>query len=180
MQQSNWYILLTEPSRDGTAVAGLVTRGFTAFGPSVFSKRLVVKNGKPVKDAHGRKTYKRIQKPMFPGYAFVAFDRGGERFEAARKVAGVRGWLCIEGNPARVPGAAIEAIKVEEARQLDAYEAAQTPFVAGMTGRVAEGAYTDWVGKIVRVSKSGRLSMLLDLLGREVTVEIDAGQVRAA
>lgn len=177
-----WFIILTEPQREITAAANLYARHFAAFAPSI-KKR--VPTGR--KDQSGKKEMREREYAMFPGYIFVCFQGGAERFEAARKVVGVREFLKIEGVPATIPGVLINAIRGEESRQLSKYEYSNSPkaklaipFVEGGPARIEGGPYDDWVGKMLKLSKSGRVRMLVAAFGGNVEIEIDGSQVRAA
>ena len=54
------------------------------------------------------------------------------------------------------------------------------PFVEGGAARIADGPYADFLGRMMRLNRNGRLEMLLSLFGRETKVVVDASQVRAA
>jgi transcription antitermination factor NusG len=189
--QDRWFIILTEPQRESSAVAGLVARKFSAFSPSVY-RAVAVKDraGRHLKDENGRKRWKKIEEPMFRGYALIRFPIGQERFYDAMKVPGVTKFLRATGGDynAILPTVLVDAIRAEEDRQLSAYEAAQKtgsdklgiPFVVGGPARIDGGPYDDWVGKMSKLSKAGRVTLLLSMLGGEVPVEVDGSQVRAA
>lgn len=183
----NWYVLTTEPGREITATANLVARRYEAFCPSVYRMRPVKRQGVLVKDARGRRVLKKIESPMFPGYVFVTERCAVGYFDKIERVAGVRKFMRVGERFAEVPDALMEAIRNEEARQMAAFEqstkpasAIGIPFVEGAPARIDGGPYDDFVGKMVRLSKSGRLQMLLNLFGRETKVVVDAAQVRAA
>lgn len=189
--QGRWFILLTEPQREQTATAGLVARRFESFSPSIYKAvALRDREGRHLKDEFGKKRWKKAEEPMFRGYGLIRFARGAERFEDARKVPGVRGFMRAAGSPdnATLPGAVVDAIRREEAFQLGAYELAQKtgsdklkiPFVAGGPARIDGGPYDDWTGKMAKLSKSGRVTLLLSMLGGEVRVEVDGSQLRVA
>jgi transcription antitermination factor NusG len=198
-QNERCFIFIAEPQREGAATAGLLARNFTAMCPMVYKARAVKdRSGRHLKDEHGKKIWKKIEEPMFRGYGLIMFPRGAERFEDARKVPGVARFLPKPGvgdralasgdDKATLPASLVEAIRMEESRQLSAYELAQRngsdklniPFVAGGPARIAGGPYDDWVGKMLKLSKSGRVTLLLSMLGGEVEVNVDGAQVIAA
>jgi transcription antitermination factor NusG len=159
--------------------------------PMIYKARAVKdRAGRHLKDENGKKLWKKIQEPMFRGYGLIMFPRGCEAFEAARKVPGVARFLKATGREdnATLPASLVEAIRAEEERQLSAYELAQRngsdklkiPFIEGGPARIDGGPYDDWIGKMVKLSKSGRVTLMLSMLGGEVKVEVDGVQVRAA
>lgn len=189
--QERWFIILTEPQREAAATAGLIARKFDAFCPSVY-RAVAVKDraGRHLKDEHGKKRWKKIEEPMFRGYALIKFAIGAERYYDAMKVPGVTRFLKAAGseNNATLPTVLVDAIRREEEIQLSAYELAQKtgtdklkiPFVAGGRARIDGGPYDDWVGKMLKLNKNGRVRMLLGAFGGEVEMEVDGGQLRVA
>jgi transcription antitermination factor NusG len=188
------FIFIAEPQREKTAVAGLIAHRHNALCPMIYKARAVKdRAGSQLKDANGKKIWKKIEEPMFRGYGLVMFPVGHEAFEAARKVPGVSSFVrAINSHgdmaPAPLPLSLVAAIRTEEERQLSAFELAQRtgsdklkiPFVEGGSARIDGGPYDDWIGKMSKLSKSGRVTLLLSMLGGEVKVEVDAAQVRAA
>lgn len=194
MQNERCFIFIAEPQREKTAVVGLVARRFKAMCPMVYKARAIKdRAGRHLKDENGRKMWKKIEEPMFRGYGLITFQVGHEAFEEARKVPGVSAFVrkinsAGEMAPAALLPAVVDAIRREEERQMSAYELAQRtgsdklkiPFVAGGVARIDGGPYDDWVGKMQKLSKSGRVTLLLSMLGGEIPVEVDGSQVRAA
>jgi transcription antitermination factor NusG len=189
--ESRCFIFVAAPQRERAAVIGLIARRFSAMCPMVYKPRAVLdRQGRHLKDEHGRKIWKKIEEPMFRGYGLITFPKGQERFEEARKVPGVARFVksTNEIGLAVLPPALVDAIKRQEADHLAAYELAQRtgsdklkiPFVKGGPARIEGGPYDDLVGKMVKLSKSGRVTLLLSMLGGEVPVQVDGSQVCAA
>lgn len=188
---SSWYVMLTEPQRERQAVIGLLARRFEAFGPSIYSKRVIRKNGKDMKDEYGRKKFEKIEKPMFPGYIFVRSSSALGRFTVAERVAGVSRFMRSGEGFATLKAGLVEAIRRDEVERLGSFERAfaesqkprgalTIPFVPNGPARIDGGPYDDWVGKMLKHDKRGRVTMLLQMFGREVQVVVDGGQVKAA
>lgn len=182
-----WFILITEPARELSTTANLVARRYEAFCPNVCCMRPVKRRGVALKDDKGRRVLKKVTSPMFPGYLFIREGSANGRFEKIEQVNGVRRFMRIGDTFATLPDALMQAIRAEEARQLSAFEESvrakselSIPFVEGAPARIDGGPYDDFVGKMVRLNKNGRLQMLLNLFGRETKVVVDAAQVRAA
>jgi transcriptional antiterminator RfaH len=182
-----WFILTTEPARELTAAANLVARRYEAFCPSVYRMRPVKCRGVALKDANGRHVRKKVTSPMFPGYIFVNERSAVGRFEKIEQVNGVRRFIRLGEAFATLPDALMQAVQNEEERQMAAFEESTKakselpiPFVEDGPARIEGGPYDDFVGKMVRLNRNGRLQMLLNLFGRETKVAVDASQVRAA
>jgi transcriptional antiterminator RfaH len=182
-----WFILITEPARELSATANLVARRYQAFCPSVYRMRPVKRRGVALKDDKGRRILKKVTSPMFPGYLFIRERSAIGRFEKIEQVNGVRRFMRLGEAFAKLPDALMLAIQNEEARQMVAFEESTKtkselaiPFAEGGPARIEGGPYDDFVGKMVRLNRNGRLEMLLSLFGRETKVVVDASQVRAA
>jgi transcription antitermination factor NusG len=175
-----------------SATVELVSRKFDAMSPSLYTAKAVRdREGRHLKDEHGRKLWKKIAKPMFQGYGFIRFGFGDEDFAGVLKVSGVLGFVKNPGAAsdasryATLPVAVMDAIRYKESRELGAYELARRtgtdklaiPFIEGGAARISGGAYHDWIGKMSRLSKSGRVTLLLSMLGGEVRVEVDGSQI---
>lgn len=193
------FIFIAQPQREAAAVAGLIAHKHKAMCPMIYKARAVTdRAGRHLKDEFGKKIWRKVQEPMFRGYGLIFFPIGEERFEAARKVPGVARFLPKPGvgdratvsgdDKATLPPALVAAIVAEEENQLSAYELAQRtgsdklkiPFVEGGPARIEGGPFDDWVGKMTKLSKAGRVTLLLSMLGGEVETEVDAANVRAA
>jgi transcription antitermination factor NusG len=182
-----YYILTTEPAREIHATAGLIARRFEAFCPSVYTMRPVTRMGAPLKDKAGRRVLRKVTSPMFRGYVFIKQSSALGHFEKVERVAGVGRFMRCGETYATLPAALMAAIRAEEDRQLSKFEestkphgALGIPFVAGGSARIVTGPYDDWVGKMVKVNKNGRLRMLVNMFGRETFVDVDAAQIQAA
>ncbi|MGB3490755.1 MAG: transcription termination/antitermination NusG family protein [Xanthobacteraceae bacterium] len=182
-----WYVIITEPTRELSATANLVARRYDAFCPSVYRMRPVKRSGVALKDDKGRRILKKITSPMFVGYIFIPERSAVGRFDKIEQIAGVRRFMRIGEGFATLPDALMQAIRNEEERQMAAFEESAKakselaiPFAEGGPARIEGGPYDDFVGKMVRLNKNGRLQMLLNLFGRETKVVVDASQVRAA
>lgn len=181
------YILTTDPAWEIRATANLIARRYQAFCPSVCTMRPIKRQGTPFKDANGRRVLKRIEGPMFPGYIFIKQRSVIGHFEKVERVAGVGRFLRCGEDFASLPEPLMDAIRREEERQMRAFEESVKqkntlgiPFVKGARARIEGGPYDDLVGKMVKLSKNGRLKMLFSCFGRETLVDVDAARVKAA
>jgi len=116
---------------------------------------------------------KKISHPLFPGYLFVT-EVEQRRLQVV-ETPGVCGIVCIAGVPAPIPAIEIEAIRraVASPYSIEAHDYLNT----GDEVRVTEGPLTGVTGILVRSDKSARLVLSVELLGRSVAVEINAGSV---
>lgn len=114
--------------------------------------------------------------PLFPGYAFVQFN---PELHAWRSINGTRGVRRIVGpdstRPQAVPRAAMQALLD---RCVDgvvgASEASLRP---GMPVRLISHAFADHLATIEHLDVRGRVSVLLDILGRATRLRVSARNI---
>jgi transcription antitermination factor NusG len=114
---------------------------------------------------------------MFPCYAFA--DMAGHfDWRGVEAVQGVWRFLKIDGRPAQLPPAEMQAIRATEAaleqRFANSRRATSTAgLVAGQAVQARLGPWADMLGQIERFDEKGRAVVLFELLGakRETLVE---------
>jgi transcriptional antiterminator RfaH len=80
--------------------------------------------------------------------------------------------------PAAVPPGVIEALlaRTGEAGTIDW----SLSLSVGQAVRICDGPFTEFVGRLEHLDKAGRVRVLLDLMGRAVSVMTHADRVRPA
>jgi transcription antitermination factor NusG len=117
---------------------------------------------------------KRIDWPLFPGYCFARFDP--ERLLAIVSSPGVATVVSFDGKPAPIPDIEIEGIRtlVTSGLQFD-----PCPLIKeGQVVEVIHGPLKGVVGRLQKKERHARLVLSVDLIGRAVSVTVDAADVR--
>lgn len=157
-----WYAIWTRSRHEKVVWEQLDRKGIEAFLPTV-------RRWSRWKD---RK--KQIAWPLFPGYCFA-------RFEVRDRLpvltcTGVVNIVSFDGEPAPIPDWEIEGIRRLVESQL-AYD--PCPLIReGTMVEVVHGPLRGVVGRLVRKGPHARLILSVDLIGRAVSVEVDAADVR--
>jgi transcription antitermination factor NusG len=115
-------------------------------------------------------------RPLFAGYVFAHFDATRDAPDV-RQTRGVVQILSIDQQPVAIPDEVIENLQ-----RIAASPAAVTrcPYVAGATVTVARGPFAGVTGVVSRVKGATLLSIPVAILGRSVSVEIEAADVEKA
>jgi transcriptional antiterminator NusG len=158
-----WFAVMTRPRHERTAYDQLVQKGVQAFLPTigVWSRW---------KDRR-----KKVNWPLFPGYCFARFD--SRSVLPVLKCSGVRYILSINGEPVAIPDLEIEGIQrlVTSELQFD-----PCPLIReGTAVEVVHGPLTGAVGRLAHKGTDAMLILSVELLGRSVSVKVDACDVRA-
>jgi transcription termination/antitermination protein NusG len=119
---------------------------------------------------------KKIDWPLFPGYCFARFALDDTL--AILKCAGVVNIVSFEGKPAAIPSYELDSIRVLLSSELQ-YD--PCPMIhEGMMVEVVHGPLRGVVGRLMRKdAPKARLVLSVNLIGQAVSVEVDAGDVKA-
>jgi transcriptional antiterminator RfaH len=147
--EERWFAVRTQSHREAKAEQQLVNQDFRVFLPRFLKSR-----------RHARK-FETIWAPLFPGYLFIILDLTRDRWRSINGTYGVDRLLTRVGAPEPVPHGLVEQL-ISAARRLDLEE--------GQTVRVTAGPFADLLGRLATLDDSGRVRVLLNLLGGEVPV----------
>ena len=164
---NDWYVAYTQPKREQVAVANLEQQGFDAYLPR-YKKHKVSPDGV-------LSTFE----PMFPRYVFFRPVDAGLSISGARSTRGVSFVLSFGANPAVLKPAELQRIQACEADQNQADSVATSPFQAGVQVRLRHCGLHGLEGLVKSVSAK-RVTLLLELLGRQQTVHVEHRQLELA
>ena len=162
VQSSQWYVVQTHPHAETKAAWHLQRQAFETYLPRYLKKR-----------RHARR-FDNVAAPLFPRYLFVAVDMTTQRWLSIRSTIGVTRLVCDGDRPASVPIGVLDALKRREDAnglvQLDL----RPRFLPGDKVSVLAGAFQDCLGLYEGMSSNDRVTILLELLGRKVRVNLDS------
>jgi transcriptional antiterminator NusG len=158
-----WLAVWTRARHEVKVRNQLTARGLETFLPTM------------ARSSRWKDRTKRIDWPLFPGYCFVRLHP----LEALRALSctGVVSLVSFNGQPAAVDEAEIAAVRrlVESDLRVD-----PCPFIhEGDPVEVVCGPLRGVVGRLVKKGAKARLIVAVGLLGQGLTVDVDAGDVRA-
>jgi len=161
--RSDWYVVQVKPRQEARVVRHLALSAVITFLPYVEVSR---------RRASGKAKY---LEPLFPGYVFTrlaATDRAPASWNIVRWAPGVLRILAIGSTHVSVPEELIEAIGNRTSEH--GFVRLPSPLVSGTKVRVCSGPFEDLEAIFDRpLSRSGRVRVLLELLGQRTSVEID-------
>jgi transcriptional antiterminator RfaH len=162
-----WYVVHTQPHAENRATFHLERQRYSVFCP---------RYAKVVRHARRRTN---ILAPLFPSYLFLRLDVSRERWRGVNGTCGVMRLIMQGENPQPVPCGIVETLRT----QTDACGVLNwaPSFKIGQSVHIADGPFEGLVGTLERLDATGRVRVLLDLLGRSVLVTLDLqGLVPAA
>ncbi|HEX8219058.1 MAG TPA: transcription termination/antitermination NusG family protein [Chloroflexia bacterium] len=155
----DWYLVHCKPQREALAAYVLSSQlGLQTYLPEVLRRV--------------RGTQQLV--PFFPGYLFAAADLGEVQLSSINAAPGVIRLLDVGGAPQQVPPALVLGIRA----RLDELNACGFPahnFSPGDAVRFRRGAWKGVEAIFVGPpTPAARVKVLLDLLGRQNEVQVDA------
>jgi transcriptional antiterminator RfaH len=158
-----WYLIRTKPAAEATAQANLQRQGFEIYLPRVLS---------PVR-RRGR--WRDTVSPLFPRYLFLRLQEGLQALGPVRSSIGVSDLVRFGSRYAVVPDPIVEALRARADAATGLHRLAlPAPLAIGAPVRIGAGAFEGLHGIFQRRVGSDRVSVLLNLLGHDASVQIPA------
>jgi len=155
-EQERWYVVRTRPQREEQAARQLENQNYRVFLPRFLKNR-----------RHARK-FETVSAPLFPRYMFMILDLTRDRWRSVNGTFGVERLLMRAGEPEPVPHGLVE--QMMGAAEANGLMRSSPRLKDGQTIRVTAGPFAELVGRLEHLDDSGRVRVLLDLLGGKVPV----------
>ncbi|HEY4136787.1 MAG TPA: transcriptional activator RfaH [Alphaproteobacteria bacterium] len=160
-----WYVVNALPNQEARAELNLRQQGFRAWLPAFQRTR-----------RHARKV-ETVSAPLFPGYLFVQLDVAKQAWACINSTYGIRRLICRHDLPARLPDGFVDGLRAEVEGGL--FVAPEDRLAVGDAIRVTEGPFADCVGRLLSFASQDRVTLLLTLLSREVSIVMPKHAVAA-
>ena len=114
--------------------------------------------------------------PLFPRYLFASIDQG---FHKLYTTKGVQGLVTFGQYPALVCSKVIGMVKAL-CDEKGVYKVDTRKFRQGQKVKPKDGLFSGQFGTVARLSDSGRIEVLMNILGRSTRVVMDEDDIIAA
>lgn len=158
LANARWYVAYTQPRAEGRAMVHLKRQGYHVFCPRY------LKNVR-----HARKT-KNVPSPLFPNYLFLRLDISRDQWRAVNGTRGVVRLIMNGDTPQPLPKGIIEDLQARIGA--DGTIDWTRTFKIGQVVCIAQGPFAQLIGTLEHLDATGRVRVLLDLLGRSVSVAL--------
>lgn len=161
-----WYVVHTHPHCETRVIGELERQDYTAFCPCTL---------KTVR--HARRSATKLA-PLFPNYVFVRFNVDEQPWRCINGTRGAVRLITNRETPAPVPFGVVERLQsmVGETGAMNW----MPKLKPGDQVRIEDGPFAALVGTLERLDPSGRVRILLDLLGRDVSVTLSGEAITPA
>jgi transcriptional antiterminator RfaH len=162
-----WYVVHTHAHCEIKAAGHLRRQEYTVYLPFLLKKV-----------RHARRV-DLMRRPLFPRYLFVRLDIEQAPWRAIRSTIGVAGLVSTCDHPAPVPAGIIERIQASEGADGIVRLPAADHFRNGQLVEITDGAFDGLQGLVESTTDEERVTLLLNLLGREIRVRVSPEMLRA-
>jgi transcription elongation factor/antiterminator RfaH len=158
-----WYAVHTLPFAEARAERQLQRQEFRTFQP---------KRHKTIRHARRLST---VEAPFFPRYLFIVLDLARHQWRSVNGTIGVSRLLMQGDQPHPVPRGVVEAlIAAADARGIMQLG---RKLQLGKPVRLLAGPFAEQIAILHRLDDSGRVQVLLHILGRQAAVSTDLNNV---
>lgn len=162
---STWFLAQLKPNSAKVAKRNLKRQGFQAFLPiEEVTKR-------------GESTFMTAEKPVFPGYIFVAFDVAKGGWRAINATQGITRLVSFGAAPAPVPWDIVAGLMQRCDGQGKFISSA--PVSPGDQVVLPYGPFANFVATVDKIEPDRRVWVLLDIMGGKTRVAVPPDHVRA-
>ncbi len=162
-----WYVANTQVNAETTAAGHLRRQGFSVYLPLYKKLR-----------SHARRR-EWVSRPLFPRYLFVGVGETNQRWQAIKSTIGISHLINCEGAPTAVKDDIIDGLRAREDETGMVKFAARSLFKKGDPVKLLGGALSEQIGLFDSIDDKMRVTVLLDLLGRQMRVRAPIETVQA-
>ncbi len=162
-----WYVVYTRAGMERMAHGQLESQGYTVYLPQRLKER-----------RHARRI-DNIKVALFPRYLFVALDIEKDRWHSIHGTHGVSYLVAMGERPSAVPVGIVESIRKRENEEGLVEFEELVPHENGDVVEITSGPFSDQTGIFRCGDDKQRVTLLLNLLGREMEIQLPANTVRA-
>ena len=161
-----WFLVWALPHREATAQTHLSRQGFRSFLPRYL---------KTVRHARKLRT---VTAPIFPGYLFVILDLDRDRWRSVNGTTGIANLFMAHDRPVPVPEGIVETLiqSADMSGRLQFVDALEH----GQKVRLVAGPFAQTLGILDRLDDTGRVEVLLDIMGGMVRLKLACSWVEPA
>ncbi len=161
--QPQWFAVYTKPRQERIAREHLARQGFHCFLPEALNPY----------QRQSKKNQPRIE-PLFPRYMFLKAVPEVQNLATVRSTRGVVGLVRAGFELVRVPQSIIRLLKARLDPVSGLVNLDPVPVEPGDKVRVFDGPFAGIEGILEAKTGEQRALILMDLLGRQTTVEVDS------
>ncbi|MEE4172965.1 MAG: transcription termination/antitermination NusG family protein [Xanthomonadales bacterium] len=170
---AHWFAVFCKPRQERRAREHLLNQGFDCYLPLAHNP--FQRHRTRLKPGQGRREKAAVgQEPLFPRYLFLGAVPGRQSLAAVRSTRGAIDLVRTGPAPVVVPDAIIDGLRQREDPETGLISLQPDALEAGDRVRVFDGPFAGAEGVLQARSGEARSLVLLEVLGRQATLEVDS------
>ncbi len=165
--QRSWYLIHTKPRVEKQAGENLNRQGYETYLPMVKTRR------------RRNSRYIQIVEAFFPRYLFISLSSKTDNWAPIRSTLGVSRLIQFGGIPAIAPVELISLLKSNE-NDLGFQETEKKEMKTGDKVTIIDGPFSGYSGIYNKKKSTERVTILLDIVGKQSEVTISRNNMKLA
>ena len=171
--EKNWYVIHTYSGYE-KKVKDNLERKVRSMGLENVIERILVPEEDEIDVKDGRK--RTVRRKIYPGYVFVEMEVNDRSWYVVRNTPGVTGIVGSATKP--VPLEPQEVRRILKSQGIEKEVRPQISVEIGEQVRIISGPFNNFYATITEINnEKGTLKGLIDMFGRETSVEVDYSQI---
>ena len=171
--EKNWYVIHTYSGYE-KKVKDNLERKVRSMGLENVIERILVPEEDEIDVKDGRK--RTVRRNIYPGYVFVEMEVNDRSWYVVRNTPGVTGFVGSATKP--VPLEPQEVRRILKSQGIEKEVRPQISVEIGEQVRIISGPFDNFYATITEINnEKGTLKGLIDMFGRETSVEVDYSQI---
>mgnify|MGYP002793014892 FL=1 len=171
--EKNWYVIHTYSGYE-KKVKDNLERKVRSMGLENVIERILVPEEDEIDVKDGRK--RTVRRKIYPGYVFVEMEVNDRSWYVVRNTPGVTGFVGSATKP--VPLEPQEVRRILKSQGIEKEVCPQISVEIGEQVRIISGPFDNFYATITEINnEKGTLKGLIDMFGRETSVEVDYSQI---
>lgn len=171
--EKNWYVIHTYSGYE-KKVKDNLERKVRSMGLENVIERILVPEEDEIDVKDGRK--RTVRRKIYPGYVFVEMEVNDRSWYVVRNTPGVTGFVGSATKP--VPLEPQEVRRILKSQGIEKEVRPQISVEIGEQVRIISGPFDNFCATITEINnEKGTLKGLIDMFGRETSVEVDYSQI---
>jgi transcription termination/antitermination protein NusG len=175
--ERRWYILKVQSNREDSIREALQKR-IRIQGLDAFFGDIIVPIEKVTEFKNGKKRV--VKRKLYPGYIVVNMELNDDTWFLVRETGGIGDFTGSGGKPSPMLDSEVKKIVKSTEEQPEAQEKIAIPFKKGDRTKITEGMFENYEGEVDAIDMSnGRVTVLINIFGRPVPVELEHWQLES-
>lgn len=173
IEEKRWYVIHTYSGYEESVVKNLKQRA-ESFGMEDKIFEVIVPREKKIRIKNGKR--KEIEEKLYPGYVLVEMIVTDESWYVVRNTPNVTGFVGAGVTPVPLSQKEVDVLMGRIKQEIPEVE---MNIEEGDAVKITDGPFKDFDGKVSQVDKErGKLKVLVNMFGRDTSVELDFLQIK--